>query len=175
MVTASAWAAWLGFILGVKGFAQVLWEVHCLSRPWPISELRPCLLVFQIILNSMHRYQPRFHVVYVDPRKDSEKYAEENFKTFVFEETRFTAVTAYQNHRVRPRGGQIQHFWEGVQFPVSAWGTEGLDPHTVGPSGTQPDTDAAPPPRPPAAGSPLLQAAQPPVRLTSQAATVTAA
>lgn len=52
----------------------------------------------------MHRYQPRFHVVYVDPRKDSEKYAEENFKTFVFEETRFTAVTAYQNHRVRPWG-----------------------------------------------------------------------
>ncbi|PKU41035.1 t-box transcription factor tbx1 [Limosa lapponica baueri] len=48
----------------------------------------------------MHRYQPRFHVVYVDPRKDSEKYAEENFKTFVFEETRFTAVTAYQNHRI---------------------------------------------------------------------------
>uniref|UniRef100_W5LMI9 T-box transcription factor 1 n=1 Tax=Astyanax mexicanus TaxID=7994 RepID=W5LMI9_ASTMX len=41
-----------------------------------------------IILNSMHRYQPRFHVVYVDPRKDSEKYAEENYKTFVFEETR---------------------------------------------------------------------------------------
>uniref|UniRef100_A0A8C9MNG0 T-box transcription factor 1 n=1 Tax=Serinus canaria TaxID=9135 RepID=A0A8C9MNG0_SERCA len=60
-----------------------------------------------IILNSMHRYQPRFHVVYVDPRKDSEKYAEENFKTFVFEETRFTAVTAYQNHR---RGNtQIAH------------------------------------------------------------------
>lgn len=51
----------------------------------------------------MHRYQPRFHVVYVDPRKDSEKYAEENYKTFVFEETRFTAVTAYQNHRVRTR------------------------------------------------------------------------
>lgn len=56
----------------------------------------------------MHRYQPRFHVVYVDPRKDSEKYAEENFKTFVFEETRFTAVTAYQNHRVRRRRGPGQ-------------------------------------------------------------------
>lgn len=58
----------------------------------------------------MHRYQPRFHVVYVDPRKDSEKYAEENYKTFVFEETRFTAVTAYQNHRVRvrdPPGGAV--------------------------------------------------------------------
>lgn len=56
----------------------------------------------------MHRYQPRFHVVYVDPRKDSEKYAEENFKTFVFEETRFTAVTAYQNHRVRRQRGPGQ-------------------------------------------------------------------
>lgn len=54
----------------------------------------------QIILNSMHRYQPRFHVVFVDPRKDSERYAQENFKSFIFTETQFTAVTAYQNHRV---------------------------------------------------------------------------
>ncbi|XP_058162161.1 T-box transcription factor TBX10 [Dasypus novemcinctus] len=53
-----------------------------------------------IILNSMHRYQPRFHVVFVDPRKDSERYAQENFKSFVFAETQFTAVTAYQNHRI---------------------------------------------------------------------------
>uniref|UniRef100_A0A8D1KIK7 T-box domain-containing protein n=1 Tax=Sus scrofa TaxID=9823 RepID=A0A8D1KIK7_PIG len=53
-----------------------------------------------IILNSMHRYQPRFHVVFVDPRKDSERYAQENFKSFVFTETQFTAVTAYQNHRI---------------------------------------------------------------------------
>lgn len=54
----------------------------------------------QIILNSMHRYQPRFHVIFVDPRKDSERYAQENFKSFIFTETQFTAVTAYQNHRV---------------------------------------------------------------------------
>ncbi|XP_055987557.1 T-box transcription factor TBX10 [Sorex fumeus] len=53
-----------------------------------------------IILNSMHRYQPRLHVVFVDPRKDSERYAQENFKSFVFTETQFTAVTAYQNHRI---------------------------------------------------------------------------
>ncbi|XP_041518020.1 T-box transcription factor TBX10 [Microtus oregoni] len=53
-----------------------------------------------IILNSMHRYQPRFHVVFVDPRKDSARYAQENFKSFVFTETQFTAVTAYQNHRI---------------------------------------------------------------------------
>ncbi|KAJ7344131.1 hypothetical protein JRQ81_000081 [Phrynocephalus forsythii] len=53
-----------------------------------------------IILNSMHRYQPRFHVVVVDPRPDSERYAQENFKSFIFTETQFMAVTAYQNHRV---------------------------------------------------------------------------
>eukprot|EP00072_Mus_musculus_P052574 XP_006531694.1 PREDICTED: T-box transcription factor TBX10 isoform X1 [Mus musculus] len=43
---------------------------------------------------------PRFHVVFVDPRKDSARYAQENFKSFVFTETQFTAVTAYQNHRI---------------------------------------------------------------------------
>ncbi|XP_075404098.1 T-box transcription factor TBX10 [Tenrec ecaudatus] len=53
-----------------------------------------------IILNSMHRYQPRFHVVVMDPRRDSERYAQENFKSFIFPETQFTAVTAYQNHRI---------------------------------------------------------------------------
>ena len=57
-------------------------------------------MLLQIILNSMHRYQPRFHVVIVDNTSESVKRAEENFKTFIFEETKFTAVTAYQNHRV---------------------------------------------------------------------------
>ncbi|NXK19767.1 TBX10 factor, partial [Arenaria interpres] len=54
----------------------------------------------QIILNSMHRYQPRFHVVFVDPRRDSERFAHQNFKSFSFPETQFMAGTAYQNHRV---------------------------------------------------------------------------
>uniref|UniRef100_A0A4W5Q6R8 T-box domain-containing protein n=1 Tax=Hucho hucho TaxID=62062 RepID=A0A4W5Q6R8_9TELE len=53
-----------------------------------------------MILNSMHRYQPRFHVVYVDPRWDSQLHAHRNFCTFSFPETRFIAVTAYQNHRI---------------------------------------------------------------------------
>uniref|UniRef100_A0A673ZSD8 T-box transcription factor TBX1-like n=1 Tax=Salmo trutta TaxID=8032 RepID=A0A673ZSD8_SALTR len=53
-----------------------------------------------MILNSMHRYQPRFHVVYVDPRRDSQLHAHRNFCTFSFPETRFIAVTAYQNHRI---------------------------------------------------------------------------
>ncbi|XP_035701115.1 T-box transcription factor TBX5 isoform X2 [Folsomia candida] len=52
-----------------------------------------------IILNSMHRYQPRFHVVLVNGKSEDVSQTE-NFKTFVFTETKFTAVTAYQNHRI---------------------------------------------------------------------------
>ncbi|XP_076591393.1 T-box transcription factor TBX1-like [Chaetodon auriga] len=53
-----------------------------------------------MILNSMHRYQPRFHVVYVDPTPNSHLNAYRNFCSFSFPETRFMAVTAYQNHRI---------------------------------------------------------------------------
>ncbi|XP_037090975.1 T-box transcription factor TBX10-like [Pollicipes pollicipes] len=51
-----------------------------------------------IILNSMHRYQPRFHVIYNPKGEEQGNY--QNFKTFVFSETKFMAVTAYQNQRV---------------------------------------------------------------------------
>ncbi|XP_037039117.1 T-box transcription factor TBX10 [Bradysia coprophila] len=50
-----------------------------------------------IILNSMHRYQPRFHIVYLPPKNSSE---ESVFRRFIYPETSFTAVTAYQNQRV---------------------------------------------------------------------------
>ncbi|XP_077422366.1 T-box transcription factor TBX1-A [Vanacampus margaritifer] len=53
-----------------------------------------------MILNSMHRYQPRFHVVYVDTAPNSHLNAQRNFCSFSFPETRFMAVTAYQNHRI---------------------------------------------------------------------------
>ncbi|KAK0166928.1 hypothetical protein PV327_004394 [Microctonus hyperodae] len=54
-----------------------------------------------IILNSMHRYQPRCHVVVAPSPPGSEPNPRtENFKSFSFSETRFTAVTAYQNHRI---------------------------------------------------------------------------
>ena len=73
-----------------------------LSEGWlPPRPTRPPTARPQIILSSMRRYQPRFHVVFLDPRKDSERHAQENFKSFIFTETQFTAVTAYQNRRVR--------------------------------------------------------------------------
>ncbi|KAK6967783.1 T-box transcription factor tbx1 [Biomphalaria glabrata] len=52
-----------------------------------------------IILNSMHKYQPRLHVLYT-PLKLEDVSATENHRTFIFPETKFMAVTAYQNQRI---------------------------------------------------------------------------
>ncbi|XP_018332108.1 T-box transcription factor TBX20-like, partial [Agrilus planipennis] len=52
-----------------------------------------------LVLNSMHKYQPRIHLV---KRQDGASgpivdLESEEYKTFIFPETVFTAVTAYQN------------------------------------------------------------------------------
>jgi hypothetical protein len=56
----------------------------------------------------MHKYQPRFHVILIEPELEghqmddiSPDVVRENMRTFVFPETQFMAVTAYQNHMVR--------------------------------------------------------------------------
>lgn len=104
----------------------------------------------KIILNSMHRYQPRFHIVYLGEHGSNAHFASlgsgsssknkaskqaamvnlatsalsnndfdlgllksnrklnsnsnnseyQNYKTYIFSETKFIAVTAYQNHRI---------------------------------------------------------------------------
>lgn len=53
----------------------------------------------QIILNSMHKYQPRLHIVKAD---ENNGFGSKNtaFCTHVFSETAFIAVTSYQNHKV---------------------------------------------------------------------------
>ncbi|XP_020563446.1 T-box-containing protein TBX6L-like isoform X1 [Oryzias latipes] len=50
-----------------------------------------------IILHSMHRYYPRFHVIQTD---SSHTVRWGSFQTFSFPETVFTAVTAYQNPKI---------------------------------------------------------------------------
>ena len=45
----------------------------------------------------MHKYQPRFHIVQTD---DVRKVPWCEARTFVFKETEFIAVTAYQNEKV---------------------------------------------------------------------------
>ena len=56
----------------------------------------------------MHKYQSRLHIVVCDedvPNSDTatriENLRTELVREFLFEETQFMAVTAYQNHRVR--------------------------------------------------------------------------
>ncbi|XP_056297336.1 T-box transcription factor TBX2b isoform X1 [Pseudoliparis swirei] len=51
----------------------------------------------QTILNSMHKYQPRFHIVRAN---DILKLPYSTFRTYVFPETEFVAVTAYQNDKI---------------------------------------------------------------------------
>ncbi|XP_017776384.1 PREDICTED: T-box transcription factor TBX20-like [Nicrophorus vespilloides] len=55
----------------------------------------------QIVLNSMHRYQPRIHLIkwrdHSGPVTDLEQ---EQYRTYIFPETVFTAVTAYQNQLI---------------------------------------------------------------------------
>ncbi|XP_041778720.1 T-box protein H15 isoform X2 [Anopheles merus] len=58
----------------------------------------------QIVLNSMHRYQPRIHLARLGPGQNipitPKELAEVDHKTYVFPETIFTAVTAYQNQLI---------------------------------------------------------------------------
>ncbi|XP_051552072.1 T-box transcription factor TBX2b-like isoform X1 [Myxocyprinus asiaticus] len=49
------------------------------------------------ILNSMHKYQPRFHIVRAN---DILKLPYSTFRTYVFPEMDFIAVTAYQNDKI---------------------------------------------------------------------------
>ncbi|GFT77792.1 t-box transcription factor TBX20 [Nephila pilipes] len=56
-----------------------------------------------IVLNSMHRYQPRIHLVKKPGNSTLSSPAElenEEFRTYIFPETVFTAVTAYQNQLI---------------------------------------------------------------------------
>uniref|UniRef100_UPI003AAC8685 T-box transcription factor TBX3a isoform X1 n=1 Tax=Centroberyx gerrardi TaxID=166262 RepID=UPI003AAC8685 len=55
------------------------------------------VFLLQTILNSMHKYQPRFHIVRAN---DILKLPYSTFRTYVFPETDFIAVTAYQNDKI---------------------------------------------------------------------------
>ncbi|EDS31563.1 T-box protein H15 [Culex quinquefasciatus] len=63
-----------------------------------------CGSVLCIVLNSMHRYQPRIHLVRLVPGQNipttPKELQEVDHKTYVFPETIFTAVTAYQNQLI---------------------------------------------------------------------------
>ncbi|XP_064466357.1 T-box transcription factor TBX20-like [Ornithodoros turicata] len=56
-----------------------------------------------IVLNSMHKYQPRIHLVKLRPDSNPTVITDleaEQYRTYIFPETVFTAVTAYQNQLI---------------------------------------------------------------------------
>ena len=68
--------------------------------------------LLQTILNSMHKYQPRFHLVRANVIL---KLPYSAFRTYVFKETQFIAVTAYQNEKVKK---QFLHPYIVIIIPV---------------------------------------------------------
>ena len=93
-------------------FVFTMWRV--IGRPGPgrIYQLARfccfpacCLPIFsfnplcppQTIVNSMHKYQPRFHLVRAN---DILQLPYSTFRTYVFKESQFIAVTAYQNEKI---------------------------------------------------------------------------
>ncbi|WKX93639.1 hypothetical protein Q1695_011138 [Nippostrongylus brasiliensis] len=74
-----------------------------------------------LILNSMHKYQPRIHVVrrskgqHLDQNKMN--LADEVHRTFVFTETQFMAVTAYQNQLITKLKIEKNPFAKGFRDP----------------------------------------------------------
>lgn len=58
-----------------------------------IVSLLSLLILMQIVLTSMHKYQPRIHIVRTS---DPSQIPWSPQKSFAFHETEFVAVTAYQ-------------------------------------------------------------------------------
>lgn len=54
-----------------------------------------------VVLQSLHKYQPRLHVVEVNEDGTEDTSQQGRVQTFTFTETQFIAVTAYQNTDVR--------------------------------------------------------------------------
>ncbi|KAG6934341.1 T-box 22 [Chelydra serpentina] len=73
-----------------------------------------------IILQSMHKYKPRVHVILQDSRFELaqiQSLPAEGVKTFSFKETEFTTVTAYQNQQITKLKIDRNPFAKGFRDP----------------------------------------------------------
>lgn len=69
-----------------------------------------------IIVNSMHCYQPRLHIV---ESSDRHNLNWEDFHTIIFPGTQFTTVTAYQNDKITQLKIENNPFAKGFRQPMS--------------------------------------------------------
>lgn len=89
--------------------------------PWAGSRTRHGLsspALQMIVLQSLHKYQPRLHIVEVNDGEPEAACSASNTHIFTFQETQFIAVTAYQNAEVtqaRDPGATVGQDlpWEG--------------------------------------------------------------
>ncbi|XP_038132127.1 T-box transcription factor TBX22 [Cyprinodon tularosa] len=73
-----------------------------------------------IILQSMHKYKPRVHIIRYDARMDASQIQAlpaEGVHTFSFPETEFTTVTAYQNQQITKLKIDRNPFAKGFRDP----------------------------------------------------------
>ncbi|KAM6953732.1 T-box transcription factor TBX22 [Aplochiton taeniatus] len=73
-----------------------------------------------VILQSMHKYKPRVHVIRHDPRIDLlqiQSLPAEGVNSFSFTETEFTTVTAYQNQQITKLKIDRNPFAKGFRDP----------------------------------------------------------
>eukprot|EP00794_Sanderia_malayensis_P003228 gene3228-3708_t len=67
-----------------------------------------------LVLNSLHKYQPRIHIVQAS---SLDNVTEDEFMTFVFPETSFMAVTAYQSEQITQLKIDNNPFAKGFRDP----------------------------------------------------------
>lgn len=83
------------------------WRGGAGRRRWLGRAHRTACCPQMIVLQSLHKYQPRLHIVEVQEGEPEGPGGEASTHVFTFQETQFIAVTAYQNAEVRgakPRG-----------------------------------------------------------------------
>lgn len=85
----------------------IFYKKNTLNNKWELKQAPLSVsfsLSLQVVLNSMHRYQPRIHLVRLSHGQsipgNPKELQDMDHKTFVFPETVFTAVTAYQNQLI---------------------------------------------------------------------------
>lgn len=83
--------------------------------------MMPVVLFFQmIVLQSLHKYQPRLHIVEVTEDGVEDMNDSSKTQTFNFPETQFIAVTAYQNTDVRIKYlHPTNKGWRGANLSLS--------------------------------------------------------
>ena len=102
-----------------------------------------------LILNSMHKYQPRVHIIKTTGEKDALRMREfdqtsssggsDSFSTHVFEETQFMGVTAYQNQQITQLKIEYNPFAKGFRGCELAGPRRGGQGSSPPPAETDPD------------------------------------